>query len=138
MTNGKVQLVLWVSGEVATTLDDMARSSVAGAIGSKATRHSVARALIERSLEAMKSSLPGTPVASYGAPPVPVMAATPRERIDAAMRATGAKSLAAVDAALGLARGTTGLAHKGGCALDKAGGGALLAWVEATEAGGAT
>lgn len=122
----QVRVIARVSVEAAKRLDEMAQAMPAGA---KASRNSVAGAMLER---AIMAALPSVPVASYGAPPVPQRGQA--DRITDAMEDIGLGSSAAVDTLLGLARGTTGLARKGAVSLEKAGEGRLLAWVEEQEA----
>lgn len=114
------------------------------------TLSAVVRAALRFMDESLARDLPGVPVASYGAPPVPNMASpiaasgeriaaakspqSVEDRIQGAMFDAGVSSYAAVDTMLGMAKGTTAHARKGTFPLEKAGGGKLIAWVLEQEA----
>ena len=77
------------------------------------------------------------PPVEVSAKPPPVPAFGPSPAMDEAARlrrALGSMAPGTLDRQLGIGRGTTRRALLGGLPLDKAGGGKVLAWVEAYEA----
>ena len=124
-------------------LDRMAAQACASVPGASATRASVAAALLDRAADAANEAadkiieaMPDPDPHVWPQPSVPpgFPPPTPLSDVERLRRAMGDLSPGTLDRTLGVAKGTCRNARAGGVSLAAAGGGKVLAWVEAYEA----